>query len=210
MEILQIEKSDRYKFRVMFTMEGQELSMPLYYSELRRFHISEGAVLEDALFDRICTEVLYKRAVERSQYLLGRKNYTVAELARKLREGYYPESVITHTVDKLKEYHFLDDCDYATSYIAYKSQTKSRRRICQELRAKGVSQDVVEQVLEESALSDEQALLKLATKRCKSADLSDQSVYCRQMRYLLAHGFVYEDVSRVLSDIRRCQANNYS
>lgn len=172
--------------------------MPLYGGELHRYHLEEGAELSDSVYEEICTQVLNKRAVTRCEYLLSGKNYTAAELAKKLSEGYYPDSVIRHTLSFLVEYGFVDDAYYAERYAEVHGRRKSIRQLRMELTGRGIERDIIDRVLENAGEQEAATLARLVEKRCKNADLSDEKEWNRQLRYFIGKGFAFDEVRREL------------
>ena len=201
MQIQRIVKGTHRRYRVDIEYRGMELTMPLYGTELKTYSIEEGAQLPDEVYERICDEILYKRAMDYTLYLLGAKSYTEKEIACKLIGAYYSEPVISRTISKLIEYRFIDDAQYASDFTSQASRTKSKRVIKQLLLQKGISRDTVESTLEAS-LGDDTALALLVARRTRGGDLRDPAFYSRQVRYLLGKGFDYDEIICALNCAR--------
>lgn len=176
--------------------------MPLYGGELRRYHVEEGAELADSVYEEIRTQILNRRAVERSEYLLARKNYTAAELTKKLAEGCYPEAVIRHVLSLLMEYGFIDDVHYAEHYVEVHGKRKSIRQLRMELAGKGIEREIIDNALENAGNQEAEALAKLVARRCKNVDLSDEKEWNKQLRYFIGKGFAFDEVKRELMQYR--------
>ena len=107
-------------------------SFLLYKGEMRKYHIEPDMELEDETYREIL-EVLYKRAKERALYLLDDSYKTEKQIRDKLKGGCYPESIINNVIIYLTEYGLVDDLRYAKLYIEYKSSSKSKKQIVQDL-----------------------------------------------------------------------------
>ncbi|MBO5411790.1 MAG: RecX family transcriptional regulator [Clostridia bacterium] len=116
-----------------------------------------------------------------------------------MRKGYLP-AVVDCVVEKLREYGFLNDGEYAEAYVESAVKNKGGRLIRMELRGKGVSDDVIDCAL--NALDDEteeQTAKKLLEKymRGKPADVQTRQ---KAYRHLLSKGFDYETAKTVLRE----------
>lgn len=113
----------------------------------------------------------------------------------KEREGYATE-LVERVFDKLVDKSHVDDESFARFWVENRNQTKgaSRRKLEAELRAKGVSQEIIAQQLSESDRTDDSELQKvIAKKRNKYQD--EQKL----MQYLARQGFSYDDIKQALS-----------
>ena len=115
------------------------------------------------------------------------------------RKGYLP-AVVDYVVEKLRGYGFLDDGEYAQSYVEFASKRKGGRLIRMELKNKGLAEQEIDGALEsldeETELQTAKALLE-KYMRGKTADVATlQKAY----RHLLGKGFSYDAAKSALSD----------
>ncbi len=112
----------------------------------------------------------------------------------KEKEGYSP-ALAARVLEKLQQKHYVDDEKFASWWIENRNQTKgiSRRKLLSELRAKGVSSEILEQVMGESERSDEDELMKIVAKK-RNRYPDDQKF----MQYLARQGFSYDDIKAAL------------
>ena len=113
----------------------------------------------------------------------------------KERAGYATE-LVERVFDKLVDKSYVNDESFARFWVENRNQTKgvSRRKLEAELRAKGVSQEIIAQQLSESERTDDSELQKvIAKKRNKYQD--EQKL----MQYLARQGFSYDDIKQALS-----------
>ena len=123
----------------------QEFAFVLYKGELRLYHIKEGEPLKEEDYRTIMGEVLPKRAKLRAMNLLQGREYTTSQLRTKLQQGFYPPKIIEQAIDYVAGFHYIDDLRYAVDYITYHEDSRSRRRIEQDLQGKGILAATIEE-----------------------------------------------------------------
>ncbi len=188
------EPSEHGKKRVRLD-NGTELL--LYSSEARQFHLTEGAEITEADYEKLLHEVVGKRARKRALHLLERMDRTEKQLRDKLKAGEYPAVCIDEAVDYVKRYHYLDDFRYACNFVRYSQEKMSRRQILMKLGQKGVSKENAEEALLEEYESDESGQIKaLLRKRHYVPDETDPKEFRRTYQYLLRRGFQSSDILR--------------
>ncbi len=123
----------------------QEFAFVLYKGELRLYHVKEGEELREEDYRTIMDELLPKRAKLRAMNLLQGREYTTSQLRMKLQQGFYPPEIIEQAIEYVAGFHYIDDLRYAVDYITYHEDTRSRRRIEQDLQGKGISAVALEE-----------------------------------------------------------------
>lgn len=114
-----------------------EAAFVLYKSEIGKMNIKKDKELSEESFCHIMEELLVKRARLRCLNLLKSRDYTKHQLAGKLKQGFYPETVIENALEYTASYGYIDDVRYAAAFIKYAGSTKSKRQIVNELLKKG-------------------------------------------------------------------------
>jgi regulatory protein len=132
--------------------------------------------------------------------LLGRRDYTRAELAERLTRRGYPAADIDAALQRLAGEGLIDDRRVAASFIRVASRVKGRGRlrIARDLEARGVDAAIVREALE--ALPEEEdadAIERLLTRRNLPARLT--LVERRRLfQQLLRRGFPPDAIARAL------------
>ena len=145
MLVTKIEEKDKKRSRVF--VDG-EFAFVLYKGELRLYKIKENQPMEEKDYTAIVKEVLPKRAKLRCMNLLKSRAYTEKQLCEKLRQGEYSEEIIEEAVAYVKSFGYINDRQYAEDFISYNLERKSRRRMEQDLLAKGVDSGIVREIFE--------------------------------------------------------------
>lgn len=192
------------KARSKIDLDG-EFAFVLYKGELRSYKIKIGNELKQEDYEEIIKKILPKRAKLRSLNLLKTKDYTEEQLRRKLKTGLYPDEVIEIAIEYVKGYHYIDDERYTRQYLEYFQVSKSKKKMMMDLIAKGVSKDliinVIEELEEENKLGGEENLIrKILEKRHYDPDTIDYKGKTKLMTYLLGKGFSMEQIRRIMGE----------
>jgi len=135
--------------------------------------------------------------------LLERALRTRHDLERRLKEKGFAAGEIAATLDRLAEVGLVDDVEYARAWLAgrWGRRPSGWRRLQQELRAKGVSQEDAERarelLSERGGAPDEvQSAAKLAAQARKRYARLDPQVQRQRLYALLARRGYDSDVIR--------------
>jgi len=195
MVILEIKRQKKGKLLVRTDEVG---TFPIYEKEAAAFHIEEGAELAEGEWERLCTEILSKRAKKRALHLLEQMDRTEFQLRQKLKGDHYPDFLVDEAVEYVKSYHYIDDLRYAESYLRYQQEKKSRLQMKNTLLKRGVPADLIDQAFEEEYVADEGELIaRILEKRGYDPEKAGPDEKRRTYQYLLRRGFS-------VSEIRRC------
>lgn len=181
------------KSRSRISIDG-EFAFVLYKGELRHFHLQKGEEIKESDYERIMTEILPKRAKLRAMNLLMKKDYTTAKLREKLEEGGYPERIIQEAMDYVAAFHYTDDLRYAVDYLICHENSRTRVRMEQDLRAKGLDKEVIEKAFlkweENGGGQDEEAMIRdLFRKRGFDPENATQAERKKEYGFLMRKGF---------------------
>ncbi len=111
-----------------------------------------------------------------------------------IKEGVSPE-VTTRVFDRLVEKGYINDQNFARYWVENRSLKKgaSQRKLTSELRAKGVEQSIIHELLSNSERNDRDELAKVIEKK-RSKYPDNQKL----MAYLSRLGFSYDDIKQSL------------
>jgi len=146
-------------------------------------------------------QMLYEYAIG----ALGRRMRTVAEMKRlmrnKVREEPHAELLVDVVIARLKEHKYLNDTSYAESYSRFRKENEKfgRRRVVQDLKAKGVHGDIIDTTVSAAydEVNEEQlARQYLARKRLQKP--TDQKQAAKIFRNLVRAGFSTRTIFRIL------------
>ncbi len=145
-----------------------------------------------------------KRAASKAMALLLHKDRTRAELVSRLdREG-FSEQALLEAMDYVEHFGYINDRRYVENYLMFQKGKRSRREIFYKLSEKGISDELVRQVMEETEYQgEEKAIELLICKRLKGKPPGDLSYEEKGkiFSYLGRKGYEMNTVKKVFSKL---------
>ena len=138
--------------------------------------------------------------------LLGRRDFTQAELRTRLLERGHDVEGVEAALVRLTETRALDDRRTALAFVRTASRVKGggRLRIQRELQARGVSAAILREALAELPVeADTQQIQRYLARKRERLDLDDPAARRRLLQQLLRRGFSAESIRKVLKDAER-------
>ena len=198
MEITKIQALTKQKYRIF--LDG-ESAFAVYKGELSRYHLEEGAVLPPEVYEELVNRVLKKRATLRAMHILERTDKTEAQLRRKLEESEYPKEAVESAIAYVTSYGYLDDRRYAEHYIEWKKQGKGKARLKMELVQKGISREIIEEVLESTDFGETREMIRqIILKKLKTDIPMNEKEKQRIYGFLMRKGFSSSDILAVMRE----------
>lgn len=111
------------------------------------------------------------------------------ELSDKLRSKEVPEDLAQRLLDRFEEVGLVDDEAFARAWVSGRQSAKglARRALAQELRRKGVDDEVAREALDElDPETEEEAARALVRKKLRSLDRVDDVTATRRLVGMLA------------------------
>ena len=157
--------------------------------------VREGAEFPDARWEEIRADGALLLATRRGLELLSRKPRTERDLRKALVEDFQPID-IDRALARLHELGYLDDRAWSDRYVGSpRAQVRGRSLLRSELKARGVSDEVVAETLD--GRDDLAAAIETAAKRVRSLrSIEDEERRKRRLYdFLRRRGFA-DDVCR--------------
>ena len=200
MTVTEIKPKNKSKYIICI---DEKVAFVLYKGDLNHYHLNPGEEVEPKEYEEIMTEVLPKRALDRSYKLLMSRDYTVKQLKDKLIGDGYPMQIIEDTIEKLKNEKYLDDERFAENYIFWKSKTKSRKRMIMDLKQRGIefdaSSNVYDELLEKNDIDNEETIiLAFLAKKGFAPDSATYEEKQKMTQTLLRKGFSFDSIHNIL------------
>lgn len=198
MEITKIQALTKQKYRIFL---DEESAFTVYKGELSRYHLEEGAVLPPEVYEELVNGVLKKRATLRAMHILERTDKTEAQLRRKLEESEYPKEAVESAIAYVTSYGYLDDRRYAEHYIEWKKQGKGKARLKMELVQKGISREIIEDVLESTDFGETREMIRQIILKKRKTDIPmNEKEKQRLYGFLMRKGFSSSDILAVMNE----------
>lgn len=195
MVITKLEFGEKNKVRVFIQ---EEFAFLLYTSDIKKYRLKENEHIEQEKYEFIIKETVFRRAKQKAIAILNRMDKTEYELRQKLHQSEYTDNIIEATIEYIKSYHYIDDRRYAENYIRYKGMKKSKKQIEMELYQKGISKDIIAEVLEQG-MDDTEAIKRAIQKKTKDASKLSWKERQAIAAYLYRKGFCSEDIKKHLN-----------
>lgn len=125
---------------------------------------------------------------------------TEREVRLFLQKKGYLGDVCDYVVDKMKEYGFLDDGEYARAYVKSACKDKGRLLIALKLKQKGVSDEETEAALD--CLENESESAKRVLEKYLRGKERDAKTLQKAYAHLLSRGYDYDTAKAALSELR--------
>ncbi len=115
---------------------------------------------------------------------------TEREIRDYLRRKGYLQDVCDYVVEKMKDYGFLNDEEYAKAFAENAKKREGKRMIALKLKRKGVSDEDIECTLEN--LTGEEESAKNVLNKYMRGKTADRETLSKAYRHLLSKGYDYE------------------
>ena len=135
--------------------------------------------------------------------LLARRDYSTAEVSRKLAERGYTREAIAQALAQLGDSNSLNDQRYGENVVAYRARRgQGPARIRHELRRSGLSNEAIDAAVTDNEGAPDFVKLARETRARKfgPAIPKDRNERARQARFLQYRGFSTDHIRAALPD----------
>lgn len=161
--------------------------------------------------ERFYDEISYEASLEKGIFLISLKDRTKKEVRLKLEEKFWNKDAVLKAIEKLEEFGYLNDLNYAISYI--ESKTYGKNRISYNLFQKGIDRSTVEKAYltldeEKEENIDDVKLGKLIDKNSRkinSSNSRDEKKLKEEQKliqYLARQGFSLDKIFKKLKEYK--------
>ena len=161
------------------------------------FGLKENKQVDEDKLRSAIFESEVKSAFEKSLDIVGRRMHSKKELIDKLAKKGYAEDVCGRVIQKLEEYHYIDDMLFAKQFVSL-NQKLSKRILKEKLHLKGVSPDIIQEITAERTNEEEFELcFAQANKYLKSRKVESYQEIAKMQASLARKGFDFDVIKRV-------------
>lgn len=168
-----------------------------------------GQELDEAKIASLQKEDQAEVAYQKALHFLSFRPRSEKEVEQRLLKEDYTENVISATIDRLKEQHFLSDPQFAALWVENRTafRPRSQRMLAMELRQKGIAEEVISSALEQTD-EDEVLAYQAAQRYVRRLKGLEWQVFRQRLTgYLGRRGFHYGTAAPV---VRRIWAEFHS
>jgi len=175
----------------------------LYQSGLRK-----GDEISSDRFSFLNNQENFYLIKQKAFRLLQRRIHTSRELYIKLRQKFSDDLLIKNCLTELQQKGFINDKEFALAFISEKQKSKkwSKAKLRSELIKRGVSSEIISEVLNQTFNNEREieSAKELAEKKLSQIikkENDKRKVYQKIMMYLQSKGYDYEMSSEVVRKI---------
>lgn len=205
MLITSLEKVSKTRTRVTFDYDE---TLVLSDKDLIAYDIRENQELDESVYQELLQQMRVT-AIQRAGRILKGMDYTMQGLRDKLVRAGYPEDIAENTVERLVDSGYVDDRRYAENYVRVHLTDKSIARIRNDLQQKGVSKELLEDVLRtyeeerggEMATQERAQIRRFLLRKHYDPDTMTYEETARIKAALLRKGFSMEHIRQEMDAI---------
>ena len=199
-KITDIKEQVKDKKRVSIFLDG-EFCMGLDLITVMKLRLKIGDIVDEKkLIDALIMSET-NSAFDKSLNYLSKSIKTIKEIENYLQKKGYSEEIVKIVIQKLIDYNYLNDFEYAQKLVSTYSNKMGEKMIRYKLILKGVDEKIISRALEEITNSQETAY-NVALKYLKNKEINAVNLQ-KCYKYLLSKGFSYDDVNQVLSLLKQ-------
>lgn len=170
-----------------------------------KHNLSQSSELDESLYLLIQYESNRYTAFQKALSYLAIRNRSEKEIFIYLQKKKYDKEVITETINKLKDYDYLSDFDFAVEYINSKQKRKTIgvNYLKKNLYGKGIKKELINKAIKKTDASsyDFEKVYELAKKKYESIKNKPNSI--KKVSYFLnQRGFDYDIIKKVIRHIQ--------
>lgn len=199
---IEIGKKNKERANIYINEEyAFSISLELVYKE--NLKLNENVDIER--LKTLAKEDNYIRCKNSAIRIVERSYKSEKEMEDKLLLKGYDERTIERTLDFLKEYNFLNDENYARSYVKDKIKVEGKRKIKFTLIRKGIDDNLIEDELSKVLSEDlKEVALNLALKKYNTLKKRENDKYKlsqKLYRFLMSKGYDFDLISEVVKEV---------
>lgn len=163
----------------------------LYKTEIYKYKLTEDSEISEKILTQILDD-LKSRTKNKCLALLGRSNQTKRMLYDKLILAGYNKFFTESSIKEMEDYKYIDDELFTKDYFEANKKRKSIKVIKQILLQKGVSSDILENILDED-YNQNDIVKNLINKKLKGRDWNslDYKEKSKIKAYIYSKGYKF-------------------
>ena len=200
MAIITSIKPQKNKKRVNIYLDGK-FGFGLDLESFVRLDLKVEQQLSDQEIEEIIKKAEFQKVYEKILRFASLRPRSRKEFSGWFRKHKVHISLHEELFNKLKRLGFLDDEKFATWWVEQRLQfkSKSKRELVQELRIKGITKDIIDDVFSKTNIDEEASARKLLEKnKYKWEKLSDFEKRRKISAYFARKGFSWDVIRNIL------------
>jgi len=160
--------------------------------------LREGTEITKNELERIVYEESKRKVKESALNLLSYRARSIKELRDRLKKKGYEEKCIYEVIDELEEVGLVNDIEFTRAWIRERGKSRGTFKLISELRTKGISKEIIDQVISEAKISDSEVAHNLTKHWIQSHKYLDEKTLKRRLfNFLLRRGINYDTIKEL-------------
>ncbi|MBQ8424798.1 MAG: RecX family transcriptional regulator [Clostridia bacterium] len=165
------------------------------------FGLKTGKEVDESYLKDAISKSEEKRAFDKSINYISIRNHSKKELYDKLLKKDYNRETIENVLEKLEEYHYIDDEKFAKAFIE-QNKKYSKMVLSNKLYQKGIDKEIIDRCLEVVEEDDEfNNCLLVTEKLLKSTKIESFNDKQKLFAKLVRRGFKVDTINNVFSEL---------
>ncbi len=164
-----------------------------------------GQIITEERLSEIQLESERETAFDKALTHLSATRKTERQIRTFLSGKGYLSAVVDYVVEKLRDYNFLNDGEYAEAYVESAVKRKGGRLIRMELKSKGISDTEIEGALGALTEGQEEDAARALLQKYMRGKTADKPTLQKAYRYLMGKGYDYETIKPLLAEFGECE-----
>jgi regulatory protein len=213
MKVTQLSSQKKNPSRVNLYIDD-EFFCGLSLDAVAKFGIYQGREIEESELEEILMDELKSRFLQRAMSYISRGIKTEFQMRRYLKtlsikkKGSWfvdirddqLQEIFDEVINKLKEYGYLDDEEFAFQFISsrIKNKPRGKRVLISELMSKGVNKELAEKKVNELVEDEYDVLKRVYEKKYKGDKITIRDN--KKIDFLKRKGFDWDLIKRLIED----------
>lgn len=202
-KITQITIQSNKKDRCNIFVDG-EFRIGLSIETVMRRRLKTGMEITDKELSEIAFDGEKEEALAKALNYVSKNLKTKKQVKTYLYGKGYSECVVYYVIDKLKEYDYINDEEYARRYLESCSDNQGKRLSEYKLMMKGIKKEDIANAYGGIKIPAKENAAKVAEKHIRNKEKNKENL-AKTYRYLIGRGFSYEEAEYAISKIKEIE-----
>ncbi len=199
MQITSVEKNRKNKEKMSVYIDGT-FSFTISEDDYLSMNLYDKVEISQDEIDYIKNTVNFRAAKNTAIKYLSHKLRTEKEVAQKLHEEGFDADSTEKAIEELKSLGYINNKIYVQKFLFDRSKLKpkSKKLLKLELKSKGISEEIIDEVLDDWNVDETVIAESLVKRKFGKYDLNNENIRKKVHMFLRHRGYDYEVTEEVL------------
>jgi len=161
-------------------------------------NLKKGMEIDKEKLDELILEDEKGSALSKAVKYISSNLKTTKQIKDYLKKKEYNPQTIDYVLEKLDEYKYLDDENYAKSFVLTYSSKYGKLKLISALKSKGISDKIIDNVFAEEMESN---IKSVAEKYLRNKENNAQT-YLKLSRFLYSRGYEFDEINKLINEYK--------